>query len=60
VVDPRAENAAALSLNPPVNTQVMILDSTRDGFQQVAEQLQSRQDVTELHLVRGLKIISNG
>ncbi|MDD1616027.1 MAG: DUF4347 domain-containing protein [Methylococcaceae bacterium] len=55
VVDPRAENAAALSLNPPVNTQVMILDSTRDGFQQVAEQLQSRQDVTELHLVPWIK-----
>ncbi len=51
VVDSRAEQAASLSLNPPVNSQVILLDSTHDGFQQVAELLQTRQDVTELHVL---------
>jgi CshA-type fibril repeat protein len=51
VVDPRAENAAFLSANPPANTQVMVLDSTRDGFQQIAEQLQTRHNVTQLDIL---------
>jgi CshA-type fibril repeat protein len=51
VVDPRADNAALLYLNPPVNTQVVVLDAARDGFQQIAELLQTRHEVTELHIV---------
>ncbi|MCX7066910.1 MAG: DUF4347 domain-containing protein [Methylococcales bacterium] len=51
IVDPRTEEAALLSLNPPVNAQVIILDPTRDGFLQVTEQLQNRHDVTELHII---------
>lgn len=51
VVDSRAEQATSLSLNPPANTQVILLDSTHDGFQQVAELLQTQQDVTELHVL---------
>lgn len=51
VVDPRANNAADLMAHPPANTQIMMLDTTRDGFQQVAELLQGRHDVTELHLL---------
>jgi CshA-type fibril repeat protein len=51
IVDPRTEEAALLSLNPPVNAQVIILDPARDGFLQVTEQLQNRHDVTELHII---------
>ena len=51
IVDPRTEEAALLSLTPPVNAQVIILDPTRDGFLQVTEQLQNRHDVTELHII---------
>lgn len=51
VVDPRADNAALLTLNPPVNTQVVVLDAGRDGFQQIAELLHTREEVTELHIV---------
>ncbi len=51
VVDPRAENAVWLSALPPANTQIIVLDTARDGFQQVAELLQNRQDVTELHVL---------
>ncbi|MDD1610691.1 MAG: DUF4347 domain-containing protein, partial [Methylococcaceae bacterium] len=51
IVDPRAENAANLLANPPAQTQVISLDATRDGFQQVSEILQGRHDVTELHVL---------
>lgn len=51
VVDPRADNAALLYLNPPVNTQVVVLDAARDGFQQIAELLHTREEVTDLHIV---------
>jgi len=51
VVDPRADNAALLYLNPPVNTQVVVLDATRDGFQQITDVLQTRHEITELHIV---------
>ncbi len=51
VVDPRAENAAFLSANPPANTQVIVLDATRDGFQQIAEQLQTQHNVTQLDIL---------
>jgi len=51
VVDPRADNASALYSNPPVNTQVIVLDAARDGFQQVSELLQGRHDVTQLDVI---------
>jgi VCBS repeat-containing protein/CshA-type fibril repeat protein len=51
VVDPRATNAANLLANPPAQTQIISLDTTRDGFQQVADLLQGRNDVTELHIL---------
>jgi len=51
VVDPRADNAGALYSNPPVNTQVIVLDAARDGFQQVSELLQGRHDVTQLDVI---------
>ncbi|MDD1615841.1 MAG: hypothetical protein CG439_950, partial [Methylococcaceae bacterium NSP1-2] len=51
IVDPRAENAANLLANPPAQTQVISLDATRDGFQQVSEILKGRHDVTELHVL---------
>ncbi len=51
VIDPRADNAAALLANPPANTKILTLDTSRDGFQQVADYLQTRHDVTDLHLL---------
>ena len=51
VVDSRAENAAFLSANPPANTQVFVLDTARDGFQQITDQLQGRQEVTQLDII---------
>ncbi|MDP3840570.1 MAG: DUF4347 domain-containing protein, partial [Methylococcales bacterium] len=51
VVDPRADTAAALLANPPTNTQILTLDTSRDGFQQVADYLQTRHDVADLHLL---------
>lgn len=51
VVDQRADNAAALLTNPPANTQILTLDTTRDGFQQVADYLQTRHGVTQLDVL---------
>jgi|GEM_PF-683351 len=51
VVDPRADNAAALLANPPANTHILTLDTTRDGFQQIADYLQTRHDVTQLDVL---------
>lgn len=51
VIDPRADNATLLTSNPPANTQIFVLDINRDGFQQIAEQLQSRQDVAQLDII---------
>ncbi|MFI3157998.1 MAG: VCBS domain-containing protein, partial [Methylococcaceae bacterium] len=51
VVDSRDEKAASLRANPPEDTQIVTIDSTSDGYQQISELLQTRTDVIELHVL---------
>ncbi|MDO9104569.1 MAG: Ig-like domain-containing protein, partial [Methylovulum sp.] len=51
IVDSRAANAVSLHTNPPENAQVVIIDSQRDGYQQISELLQDRHDVSSLHVI---------
>ncbi len=51
VVDARDENAASLRAHPPEDAQIVTIDSGSDGFQQISELLQTRTDVSELHVL---------
>ncbi|MEQ1543980.1 DUF4347 domain-containing protein, partial [Methyloglobulus sp.] len=51
VVDSRAEGLHELLTNPPANTQIKVLDTGRDGYQQIAEILQDRGNTTNLHVL---------
>ncbi len=51
VIDPRTEGSGELLKNPPPNTDTRVLDESRDGYQQIAEILQERDNTTQLHLL---------
>ncbi len=51
VVDSRVRDVYQLITQPPHNTQVKIIDFTKDGYQQVAQILQNRGDTEQLHLL---------
>jgi hypothetical protein len=51
VIDLRAEGSGELFKNPPPNTDVRALDTSRDGYQQIADILQERGDTTDLQII---------
>ncbi len=51
IVDSRAEVVSQLLASPPINAEIKVLDANRDGYQQIAEILQDRNDTTKLHLI---------
>ncbi|MSS75708.1 MAG: DUF4347 domain-containing protein [Methyloglobulus sp.] len=51
VVDSRAQGIHELLVNPPANTQIRVLDADRDGYQQIAEILQDRDNTADVHIM---------
>jgi Domain of unknown function (DUF4347) len=53
IVDSRAKGINEILANPPSDTQVKILDASRDGFQQIADLLQKRGNTSDLRIITG-------
>ena len=50
IVDPRAEGVHELIAHPPADTQVEILDTETDGYQQISQILHDRNSTTDIHI----------
>lgn len=50
-VDPAVADQAALTANLKAGVEVIVLDATRDGVQQISEALAGRQDVSAIYIV---------
>ncbi len=50
IVDPRAEGVNQLLQRPPANTDIRVLNTNRDGYQQINEILQDRDNTFNLHI----------
>jgi Ca2+-binding RTX toxin-like protein len=50
-VDPRVDNYQTLTNSVSANTEVVVLDPTHDGIEQIAKALKNRKDVPAVHIL---------
>jgi hypothetical protein len=55
VIDPRSDVGQTLIAKPPSGCQLLVLDNTRNGFQQVSNALGGWHEVENLHVVPWIK-----
>jgi hypothetical protein len=51
VVDSRAQGMQELFTNPPANTEIKVLDTNKDGYQQIAQILHDRGNTANLQII---------
>ncbi len=50
VIDSRANGIQEILKNPPLHTDVRVIDASRDGYEQIKEILHDRGDTSQLHI----------